>query len=67
MTGPIKSSADYRQEMETIRRLKQKLWILATQRGNLDPDVIQLSQEIDRHIVSVQYYWSTHHDASMTG
>lgn len=54
---PIRSTSDYRQSIDKIRQLKHRMWMLASQRGNLDPEVIRISQEIDEHIVSVQHYW----------
>ncbi|MBX5467183.1 MAG: aspartyl-phosphate phosphatase Spo0E family protein [Firmicutes bacterium] len=49
--------SQYVKALETIRRLKQDLLQLAERKGNLDPEVIALSQTIDRYIVEVQQYW----------
>ncbi|NMP23085.1 aspartyl-phosphate phosphatase Spo0E family protein [Sulfobacillus harzensis] len=53
----IRTASEYRSIIEQIKQLKHRMWMLAAQRGNLDPEVIRLSQEIDEHIVSVQMYW----------
>ncbi|PSR23376.1 MAG: hypothetical protein C7B45_03420 [Sulfobacillus acidophilus] len=64
----IASMAEYRQRIDQIKRLKNRLWILASQRGNLDPDVIQISQEIDEYIVLVQKFWQSYRrDETLTG
>lgn len=57
---PILSTSDYHRSIDEIRQLKHRMWMLASQRGNLDPEVIRISQEIDEHIVSVQHYWKEH-------
>lgn len=57
---PIRTLAEYRRAMDQIKRLKHRMWVLATQLGNLDPEVIQISQEIDEYIVCVQRYWQRH-------
>ena len=57
---PIRSIAEYRQSIETVKGLKHRMWMLASQRGNLDPEVIRVSQEIDEYIVSIQRYWQHH-------
>ena len=63
----IRTLSEYAQRIDQIKDLKHRLWALASQRGNLDPEVIRISQEIDEHIVAVQrYYRSQYHD-SMTG
>jgi hypothetical protein len=49
--------AEYRERISAIQALKHCLSAMASQRGNLDPDVIRISQEMDEHIVSVQQYW----------
>ena len=64
---PIQTLADYRQSVEQIKALKQHLWVLAAKKGNLDPEVIRVSQEIDEHIVIVQNYWKKHQYSIMTG
>lgn len=64
----IETTAEYRQRIDQIRRLKNRLWILASQRGNLDPEVIRISQEIDEYIVLVQRFWqSQYRDETLTG
>lgn len=53
----INNVSEYCQRVDQIQALKHRLWILASQRGNLDPEVLQISQEMDEHIVLVQKYW----------
>lgn len=55
--APIHTVSDYRRTVDQIKLLKNRMWMLAAQRGNLDPEVIRVSQEIDEYIVSVQLYW----------
>lgn len=56
MTSAIRHH-EYLSAMQQIKDLQMKLWRAATQKGNLDPDVIALSQEIDDYILVVQQYW----------
>lgn len=51
------SPSDYVQTMAQVHVLRVELFRLAEQKGNLDPDVIALSQRIDRHIVLIQKHW----------
>ncbi len=62
---PIRTLAEYRRSIDKIKSLKHRMWMLAAQKGNLDPEVIRVSQEIDEYIVSVQLYWK-HHQADET-
>ncbi|MCY0886436.1 MAG: aspartyl-phosphate phosphatase Spo0E family protein [Firmicutes bacterium] len=39
---------------ERVRTLQARLAALAEARGNLDPEVLAISQEIDRYIVIIQ-------------
>lgn len=55
--GAILSHADYTRTMDQIRRLQAKLHDLAHRKGNLHPEVIVVSQQIDDYIVSIQRYW----------
>lgn len=65
---PIRTLSEYRRSMDQIRNLKHRMWMLASQRGNLDPEVLKVSQEIDQYIVLVQHYWKKHHvDQTLTG
>lgn len=50
------SQTDYSQAIDVVRRLKTDLFRLADQKGNLDPEVIALSQRIDQYIVLIQRY-----------
>lgn len=50
------SQTDYSQAIDVVRRLKTDLFRLADQKGNLDPEVIALSQRIDQYIVLMQRY-----------
>ncbi len=45
--------------VDVIHLLKEELFRLAAQKGNLDSEVIALSQTIDRYIVAVQKYWKS--------
>jgi hypothetical protein len=64
----IASMAEYHLRIDQIRGLKNRLWVLASQRGNLDPEVIRISQEIDEYIVLVQRFWQSYHrDETLTG
>ncbi len=54
---PIETPADYHQHVEQIRQLKNRLLHAANCYGNLAPEVIRLSQEVDQHIVAIQRYW----------
>ena len=56
MDGMV-SRKDYAATVDVVCRLKCELFDLADQRGTLDPDVIALSQTIDRYIVLIQNYW----------
>ncbi len=53
------SPSDYASTVDVIHLLKGDLLRLAAQKGNLDPEVIALSQTIDRYIVAVQKYWKS--------
>ena len=53
----IMSPKDYVNTMVIIHRLQRELWQLVVQKGNLNPEVIALSQTLDRYIVRVQTYW----------
>ncbi len=53
----IHTVGEYRSSMDRIKDLKHRMWMLASQKGNLHPDVIRISQEIDEYIVLVQRYW----------
>lgn len=55
--APIHTLSEYQHRIEQIRLLKYQMWALAQHKGNLDPDVIRISQDIDEYIVSVQQYW----------
>ena len=56
----IRTVSEYRNTINRIKDLKHRMWMLASQKGNLHPDVIRVSQEIDEYIVSVQRYWQQH-------
>ena len=53
----IHTVSEYRSSIDRIKVLKHRMWMLASQKGNLHPDVIRISQEIDEYIVLVQRYW----------
>jgi hypothetical protein len=53
----FKTATEYHHAIERIRLLQSALATLAKIKGNLDPDVLAVSQEIDRYIVCVQQYW----------
>lgn len=55
----LHSAAEYHHAIDRIRLLQNALATLAKIKGNLDPDVLAISQEIDRYIVCVQEYWQT--------
>lgn len=59
----LTSHAEYLSAIEDIHTLKLNLFTLASTKGNLDPEVIELSQYIDEYIVMVQRYWKSHRDA----
>ncbi|MHB1611589.1 MAG: Spo0E family sporulation regulatory protein-aspartic acid phosphatase, partial [Sulfobacillus sp.] len=54
---PLLSYADYTKSIDQIRLLQLRLHELASSKGNLHPDVIALSQELDDYVVIVQKYW----------
>ena len=51
------SPEDYAEIVEAVYQMKAELFRLAEQKGNLDPEVIALSQHIDQYIVLIQKYW----------
>jgi hypothetical protein len=51
------SQSDYVQTMAQVRTLRAELFRLAEKKGNLDPEVLALSQVIDRYIVVIQKHW----------
>lgn len=57
MGSELVSDIDYVKTTNVVRTLKADLFALASQKGNLDPEVIALSQEIDRYIVWIQKHW----------
>ncbi|AUW94951.1 aspartyl-phosphate phosphatase Spo0E family protein [Sulfobacillus sp. hq2] len=57
--SPLKSVAEYHRAIERIRILQGVLDTLAKMKGNMDPDVLAVSQEIDLYIVRVQQYWQS--------
>ncbi|POB10447.1 hypothetical protein CO251_10935 [Sulfobacillus sp. hq2] len=59
MMSPLKSVAEYHRAIERIRILQGVLDTLAKMKGNMDPDVLAVSQEIDLYIVRVQQYWQS--------
>jgi hypothetical protein len=63
----LQSATDYRRAVERIRLLQSVLTTLAKIKGNLDPDVLTVSQEIDEYVVSVQQYWHKHHREEISG
>lgn len=54
---PLRTPADYRQAVEQIRALQSLMGAMATQKGNVHPEVVALSQQLDEYIVSIQRYW----------
>ncbi|MCY0878410.1 MAG: aspartyl-phosphate phosphatase Spo0E family protein [Firmicutes bacterium] len=65
---PIETVQDYWRSIEQIKILKQHMSALASQRGNLDPEVLKISQQIDEYVVEVQRYWKSQPcDESLTG
>ncbi|WP_053960265.1 Spo0E family sporulation regulatory protein-aspartic acid phosphatase [Sulfobacillus thermosulfidooxidans] len=64
---PLRNSSDYRRAIEHIRLLQGVLSTLAKIKGNLDPDVLAVSQEIDEYVVSVQQYWQKHGQEALLG
>lgn len=59
----IHTLSEYRSSIDQIKVLKHRMWMLASQKGNLHPDVIRISQEIDEYIVLVQRYWQKNQHA----
>ncbi|MHB1954013.1 MAG: Spo0E family sporulation regulatory protein-aspartic acid phosphatase [Sulfobacillus sp.] len=64
---PLLSYADYTKSIDQIRLLQLRLHELASSKGNLHPDVIALSQELDDYVVIVQKYWRHICRESLTG
>ncbi|MDA8194441.1 MAG: aspartyl-phosphate phosphatase Spo0E family protein [Thermaerobacter sp.] len=58
---------DYLRAIRQIKTLKAKLWMAASTKGNLDPEVIAISQDIDGYVVVVQNYWRSHRDKYRLG
>lgn len=44
----------YQEALERVRTLQTRMAALADMRGNLDPEVLAISQEIDRYILIIQ-------------
>lgn len=63
----VYTHADYLRAVNEIKALKVKLWQAAAHRGNLDPEVIAISQAIDAYIVLVQQYWRQHPSETRIG
>jgi hypothetical protein len=57
MAWTIRTPEEYEATLVRIRHLQDRLRRLASRGGNLAPDVLALSQEIDDYIVSIQRYW----------
>ncbi len=57
MKTALKNVSEYHRAIEHIRILQGVLGTLAKMKGNMDPDVLAVSQEIDLYIVRVQEYW----------
>lgn len=58
----LRSMSEYRRAIKRIRLLQDELSDLAKTMGNLDPNVLAVSQEIDEYIVAVQQYWHDQDD-----
>jgi hypothetical protein len=57
MSSVIRTREEYECTLAHIRQMQERLRQLALKGGNLAPDVLSLSQEIDDYIVSIQRYW----------
>lgn len=63
----LRSPADYRHAIDEVRTLQSVMARLATQKGNVHPEVVALSQQLDEYIVSIQRYWQYRNSESVTG
>ncbi len=63
----LRSRADYRLAIEEIRTLQRIMGVLATQKGNVHPEVVALSQQLDEYIVLIQRYWQYRNREGLTG
>ena len=57
MAWTIRTHEEYEATLVRIRHLQDRLRRLASHGGNMAPEVLALSQEIDDYIVSIQRYW----------
>ncbi len=63
----LRNPADYRKAVEEIRTLQSRMGDMATQKGNIHPEVVALSQQLDEYIVSIQRYWQYRSRQGLTG
>jgi hypothetical protein len=54
---------DYYKTVDMVQALRVKLFSLAASKGNLDPEVVALSQRLDEYIVQIQRHWKTSQNA----
>lgn len=58
MNPTIETAHEYETTLARVRQLQERLSRLAHRRGIRSPEVLALSQEIDRYIVSIHRYWA---------
>ena len=63
----LRNPAEYRRAIDEVRTLQTVMARLATQKGNVHPEVVALSQQLDEYIVSIQRYWQYRGREGVTG
>lgn len=63
----LRNPADYRRAIDEVRTLQSVMARLATEKGNVHPEVVALSQQLDEYIVSIQRYWLYRNREGATG